>query len=389
MAQYIAQFGIIFLILGFAATFLMFHLWGYPYDKNRRKSEAPRWAMWMHRILGYMFAAVYVAIMWHMVPRLWEYQVEFPARTTAHIILGFTVGFLLIIKIAIMRFFRHFEEWMPFLGTGILLCSVLLLGLSIPFVFQERALAASAPGGHAYSAESQARVAELLPTAKLPPEANVASLSTEKALRRGRQVLLGKCVKCHDLKTILAKPRTPSGWWSTVERMADKPALFAPLTEEEMWVSTAYLVAITPDLQKSVKRARQDRMEREESVEAAGEEMGDGDPSDAGVESPPPMIADAAPAPVPLPVPVPVAVAPTPVPKPKPTVDIKKAQATYESVCSQCHDLSDVDDSPPKSRKGAEALIRRMIEENEMEATKSEITLVRAWLVHHFVEGKD
>lgn len=68
--------------------------------------------MWLHRGLGYAFVVLYV-VMWRMVPRLWTYQVELPARSVAHLLLGFTIGFLLLVKISILRFFRHFEEWMP------------------------------------------------------------------------------------------------------------------------------------------------------------------------------------------------------------------------------------------------------------------------------------
>ena len=37
-------------------------------------------------------------MMYHMVPRLFIYQVEFPARTVAHLLLGVSIGFLLIIN---------------------------------------------------------------------------------------------------------------------------------------------------------------------------------------------------------------------------------------------------------------------------------------------------
>jgi mono/diheme cytochrome c family protein len=357
--------GIAFLAIGLAAMFLMFHLWGYPYDKSRRTSDAPRWAMILHRVLGYLFVVLYVLLMWKMVPRLYEYQVEFPARTTAHIILGFTVGFLLLVKIAILRFFRHFEEWMPVLGTAIMLGTVLLLGLSLPYVLQERALAQAAPGGDAMSVPSRARVAQLLPSAGLPADAPMADLATESALTKGREVLLGNCVKCHDLKTILAKPRTPAGWWSTVERMAEKPALFAPLSDQEMFEVTAYLIAITPDLQRSRKRRHQQEAARDAAVEQAI-------PKDAGAVS----VATATPP------------APEAAPPPAAAIDLAKAKATYEAICMQCHELSDVDAAPPKTAEDTREMIERMIKENEAELTAEEITLVAAWLDSKYVIKK-
>ena len=353
----IAKLGLIFLGLGLSATFLMYWLWGFPFDKATRTSAAPKPLMYTHRVLGYLFVANYLAIMWHMVPRLWTYQVEFPARTVAHIVLGITVGFLLLVKISIMRFFRHFEEWMPYLGTAIMLCTVLLLGLSVPFVFQEKALAEAAVGGSVYSGENAERVARLLPMAGLPKEAPLDTLATAEGLRKGRAVLLSKCVKCHDLKTILDRPRTPSNWYRTVERMAEKPALFDPIEADQQWHVTAYLVAITPDLQRSAKQIREIEEEKKETMEASAESSvmpgGEGEDGGAGMDMS--------------------------------KIDPAKAKATFEETCSQCHELSDVDKDPPKADKDIDPLIERMIE-NGMEAEAADIAQVKFYLLEHFVK---
>ena len=157
--------GLLFLLTAFAAVFLMFHLWGYPFDKATRTSAAPPSLMRLHRVLGWSYAIIYVVMMWEMVPRLWEYQVELPARTVVHICLGLTIGVVLLIKISILRWFRHLEEWMPYLGVSLLLCTVLLCGLSIPFGLREFVLARSAAGAGVYSEESRTRLATLLPYA--------------------------------------------------------------------------------------------------------------------------------------------------------------------------------------------------------------------------------
>ena len=343
-----ALLGIVFVILGFAAMFLMYHLWGYPFDKVTHTSAAPRWAMLLHRVLGYAFAIVYLVMMWKMVPRLWEYQVEFPARTVVHIVVGFAIGFLLLIKIAIMRWFRHFEEWMPYLGTAIMFGTVVLIGLSIPYAFQERQLAAAA-----LTEPNRIRVAQVLPSANFPSGAPSASeLSTEASLTNGRDVLLHSCVKCHDLKTILAKPRSPSGWWTTVERMTEKPALFEPITEREMYDVTAYLIAITPELQRSTKQKREQQVARNTAMSNAAAVIG---APGAGVA-----------------------------PESKP-VDLAAAKKTYEAACSQCHELTEISKQPPKTAKASRAMIQRMIHDNEAELTTDQIEAVAAWLDAEYV----
>jgi mono/diheme cytochrome c family protein len=250
-----AVLGGLFLLLAFATVFLMYHLWGYPFDKATHTSAAPKSLMRLHRVLGVLYGIIYIILMTQMLPRLWTYQVEFPARTVAHIVLGFVIGTLLLVKLFILRFARHFEEWMPTIGTSLLLCTVLLTGLSIPFSFKEQTLA-SARGDFA-SPQNLERLKTLLPTANFAPEIKLETLATPVALNAGRQVLLGDCVVCHDLRTVLLRPRTPADWQQTVYRMLEKPNPSGEISLSEAANVTAYLIAITPDLQQSVQIKRE------------------------------------------------------------------------------------------------------------------------------------
>ncbi|MCW3098023.1 MAG: hypothetical protein JWL77_3641 [Chthonomonadaceae bacterium] len=340
-----AILGIVFVGLGGAATFLMYYLWGFPFDKATRTSSAPRRWMILHRILGYAYGILYVIMMVQMVPRMWQYQVELPPRTVAHLLLGFLIGAILLLKIAIMRFFRHFEEWMPVLGTLLFVCTVLLLGLSLPAAYREGRLASIAVGGGVYSDENRKRVADLLPEAGLPADTPLAELSTEAGLRAGRTVLMDKCVRCHDLKTILIRPRTPADWVTTVERMAEKPALFAPLTEREQRFVSAYLIGITPDLQKSVKSQLQQAQAQQQTQRATAQ---------SGTNA----ASQVAPA---------------------------LAQATFHRLCSQCHAVSDVDKSPPRTEAEAQSLLQRM-SGNGMKATPTEIQALRAYMTQTYIK---
>ncbi len=332
--------GIVFVVLGFASVFLMFHLWGYPFDKATRTSAAPKWAMYLHRGIGFAYTAVYVIMMTKMVPRLFTYQVEFPARTVVHIILGISIGLILIIKISIIRFFRHLEEWMPYLGVALLFCTVILLGLSLPFAFKDRLLGKRAAGGDVFSVANVDRVKKVLPTAELPKEANLDELGTAESLRRGRQVMLTQCVECHDLKTILARPRSPQDWVHTVERMGEKPALSKPLEEKDLWAVSAYLIAISPDLQASAAKKRQQEVEAKKA-KAAGLAALD---ADAGA--------------------------------PTAGGDAKPLLAKH---CTQCHELTELDKKPPKTKKDVDSLMSRMID-NGLEAPDGDLKAISAYL---------
>jgi mono/diheme cytochrome c family protein len=361
----------------------------------------------IHRAIGFTYIVIYILMMTEMIPRLWEYQVEFPARTVAHILLGATIGVILILKVSIIRFFRHFEEWMPFLGVSLLLCSVLLGAMSLPAFFRERALAANALGGSVYSAQNRERVAGLLPKAGYPEGTDLVELSTQRSLEKGRQVLLGKCIACHDLKTIIAKPRTPENWVRVCKRMVEKPSIDGVITPEEGHVAAAYLVAITPDLQKSAKEIRQEKEARENAI-ADVEEVLEPDEgldgvTDAGPAGTGPVTDATTPVDPKDPTADPDSTTVTPTtpkvdpevtppkvekPKPpKPKFNFKEAKALFNEECSQCHDTSDVDDEPPTTRKEVNQMLARMVR-NGLDLEKDELAKIRIYIIRTYLKKK-
>jgi mono/diheme cytochrome c family protein len=320
--------GGLFLLLAFATVFLMYHLWGYPFDKTLHKSAAPPRLMLLHRILGLAYGIIYILLMTQMLPRLWTYQVEFPARTVAHIILGFLIGCLLLIKLFILRFARHFEEWMPNIGTSLLICTVLLTGLSIPFSFREQSLA-SGRGDFTNSVNLE-RVKTLLPTANFSPDTNLESLATPLALQTGRAVLLSDCVICHDLRTVLLRPRTPADWQQTVVRMLEKPNPSGEITQREAETVTAYLIAITPDIQQSALLKRQ-----QTQVPSASSSS--------------------------------------------------NAKTLFESTCSQCHSLDEVKNYSFSSSQTPMSVVKRMVA-NGMKISETDLQSIVKYIQSNFMK---
>jgi len=341
--------GIAFWVIGLANTLLMFKLWGYPFDHERLASSAPRSLMFVHRALGYVFVAIYVILMVQMVPRLWAYQVELPARTVAHLVMGIGIGAVLLVKILVVRFFRHLESaTAPLLGIALFVGTTILIGLSAPHALREAYLSRHAAGGTDLGARGVDRVKALLPGAGLPASIPVQQIASPVGLRQGRSVLLKKCVQCHDLRTVLAKPRTPEGWVDIVRRMAER-SVFEPISDTEQWYATAYLVAISPDLQKSVSLKRQ--QER--------------------AHVPPERIRK------------PAAPANAPRAAPTDTFDLRKAQAAYESTCNGCHSLSNVEQAPPTSGAAARELVARMVD-NGLSADQATLEQVVAYLTRKY-----
>ena len=134
--------GILFVVLAVVASILQAWLWSFPMvpdpggpDPNG-KSTAPKLWTSVHRLLGLMYVVIYVILMIEMVPRLWEYQFELPARTVMHACMGIVIGVLLVTKISIIRWLQHFGKALPALGLGLMTCTIILATLSIPFALQ-------------------------------------------------------------------------------------------------------------------------------------------------------------------------------------------------------------------------------------------------------------
>ncbi len=334
--------GITFVGLGLVAVVLQAWLWRFPMvpdpggpDPNG-KSTAPRRWVQVHRVVGLAFVVIYVIMMIDMVPRLWRYQVELPARTIVHACMGITIGVLLVTKIAIIRWFQHFGKALPSIGFGIMLCTVILAVLSIPYALRAHDF------GTATTPEGLARVERLMTGLELdkPP----ASYATAEALAQGRSVLTRKCVVCHDLRTILRKPYTPKGWHRVVDRMLLKPQFDSPLVVEDVGPVTAYLVAITPDIRDSVKQKRDDTISTAGRVAAVEEKPAAKEPKAWTKE------------------------------------ELVAAKEMYETECSQCHELEDVDLAAPLDTKGWREVVVRMVSEYDAEFDPETIETISRYL---------
>ena len=348
-------YGISFVGLALFLTLLMYHVWGYPYDPEKNRSTAPRALVLLHRALGYVFVIIYLYLMWEMVPRLWTYQVELPARTVVHLVLGMAIGIILVIKISIVRFFHHMEaQLVPYLGTSLLICTVLLIGLALPFQIREALLRDAALTGEGFSEERLVRVREQLPSTGLEDPVAIDALATTDALLSGRRVLTNKCVQCHDLRTILARPRPADRWRQTVSRMANRSQALVGITEQEEWQVTAYLIAISPTLQSSLMQKRIQDMasaETQQAVIAAGKRMMEALSEDV-------------------------------------EFDLAAAQTVFEARCSQCHAFQLVQVKPPGSDMEAVDLVSRMVR-NGLVAEDDELEKIIRYLTATYAAGRD
>ena len=322
-----AVLGIVFWLLALFQVVVMAWVWKYN-DPGKHTSEPhedakdpwqtflKKWVI-SHKVAGLLYTVIYIIMMSQMVPRMWNYQVELPPRTVAHLCIGLSIGVILFSKIAVIRFFKHLASVLPIFGFLLFFLTTILLCLSVPLAFQEQRLITTT---RAFSAENMVRIERLLPKAGYS-ESEASKLSNVQVMKAGRRVLLQKCVQCHDLRTILAKPRTPKGWSDLVWRMVKKPSIGIPIDGGEIDHVTTYLVGITPDLQQSLKEKRATEM-----VQISAEVSPDT--------------------------------------KIKVELDKALAQSLLEETCTQCHELSDIDDHGGDSEEGWRETVARMVDEN-------------------------
>ncbi len=341
--------GVVFVILSAALTFLMFNIWKYPFDHEKLRSQAPLWMIRLHRVMGYGYVAIYLYLMSQMVPRLWDYQIELPPRTVMHLTLGMSIGAILVVKLVIVRFFKNMEATLvPFLGTALFIFTLLLMFLVLPFSLRDIYLSKAILGSDTLMGERVERVREQLPKAGIEDAAVIDQLASAQGLETGRRVLTTKCVQCHDLRTVLAQPRTPMAWQRTVSRMANRSTVLNPISADDQLFVIAYLIAVSPTLQETLKQRRALQMDSTASQQAmlnarAAMETGD-------------MV-----------------------------LDLAEAEAVFEVTCSQCHGTEQVENAPPSSADEVAALVERMVG-NGLMASEQELDQVIYYLTETFAE---
>ena len=143
----------------------------------------------------------------------------------------------------------------------------------------------------------------------------------------------------------------PSDWYRTASRMAKKPTLGGPISDQEVYFVTAYLIAITPDLQVSSTELRKETKATE------------------GARSVLELVPD--------------------VQKEGVEVDPAAAKEAFERICVQCHKLNKIAADEPTEEQELTDLLRRMIVENGLKASPEDINLVRSYLRATYLAEED
>jgi cytochrome c len=122
--------------------------------------------------------------------------------------------------------------------------------------------------------------------------------------------------------------------------MANRSTILNPITEDDQWFVTAYLIAVSPTLQQTLKERRKMETRAIESQTSMQSAMNLSEIEDADYEH-------------------------------------AAAEKLFQQKCSQCHDHTQVEQAPPATKADVLALVQRMVG-NGLAASEAELgTIIR------------
>lgn len=184
-----AFLGVLFTLIGAVTALIMIHLKGRSKDRVHGNT-----LIWGHRVLGYVFVAIYVLMVVTMIIRISYYQDELSPRAIFHVVLALSLMPLLAAKLLVARKYNLLTSRLFFLGMTIFLFAFLLNAIS---------------AGHYYLYKGAVR------------EVTISSIDKETMNEDiGRHLIVKKCSKCHTLERIFRSFKDEEGWTRTVNRMA-------------------------------------------------------------------------------------------------------------------------------------------------------------------------
>ena len=151
-----------------------------------KPTRGPRRWLWVHRVAGYTVFGVVAGMVVAMLARLPQYGEVFSTRVGWHVAEGFALTAACVSKWFVVRVFRSQLLLAPTLGLTVF--------------------------GLIFSMVNFTATVDLLMTAAGPP-----ALAREVAT--AQNITAEKCTRCHSLKRVFGRDRSPDDWPAVVATM--------------------------------------------------------------------------------------------------------------------------------------------------------------------------
>jgi hypothetical protein len=186
--------------------------------------------LWVHRVAGYVFAAIMIFLFAGMLFKIAEHGKEVSARVAWHGAAGFAVVAFLFLKWAVVRPFRGLMKFAAPLGMAVFALAFLVINFGATMDLLGRVAQAAV--------KEEEVVAEHLKLPHMRPGA-----PERDPLRAARFVFAEKCGKCHHLRRTFEKPRPADQWTPLIKRMQSYDAGWISdddVVETEFYVTSDY-----------------------------------------------------------------------------------------------------------------------------------------------------
>src|SRR6266403_5917456 len=130
----------LFVLLAGANVWVMLHA-----SSRSKDPAAHARLMWAHRLGGYTFILLFCVFFYFMALRIKGSSDELPPRLTFHVILALLLIPILLVKVLIARYYRHYSSALLFLGVTIFALSFALVAMNLVLYLLGRAASTGAP----------------------------------------------------------------------------------------------------------------------------------------------------------------------------------------------------------------------------------------------------
>jgi len=189
--QLTSALGYLFVIIAAIQVWLMLEVTG----RQKPKFNPAKLSL-LHRINGYLFVAIYLVMLVIMTRKVIQSNAPLDAKSIIHWLLAISLLPLLFVKILIVRFYpKAFNHVLP-MGVSILVITMAFVTITGGYYFLK-----SLTGKYISS---------------IDPSASYLDIDV------GRELVIQKCNKCHDLTRVFTMVKTTEGWQETVNRMQER-----------------------------------------------------------------------------------------------------------------------------------------------------------------------
>ena len=197
--QWTSTLGVLFVIMAAVQVWLMLEVIGREKPKFNQRILSI-----IHRINGYLFLTLYFIFLYVMLKKVAGANTPLDTKSIIHMTLAVAVLPILLVKILIVRFYpKVFDIVVPLMGIGI-------FTLAVCFVF--------ITGGYYFIKSATTKY-----VSTFDPKSGYLDVDV------GRELVIQKCNKCHDLTRVFTMVKTPEGWLDTVNRMSQRdPTWISP-----------------------------------------------------------------------------------------------------------------------------------------------------------------